>query len=145
MSDEKSWIRVGCIAAILILVCAICWKFWLFKQVQSRGDFGVATMHWEWGLASELTFDSNDDGLVDQRYRYGADSKYFYTDVPPEEGWLDSDFDGHFEIHVLFGPGLSRTVELDTNGDSSYDTKLTGAEAEAYFEKMQKVPVLHGK
>ncbi len=129
-----TWICVLAAAALIYFG----WKLWLFREVTTTNDaLGSITYFWEWGRPRGIKVDSNLDGKPDEVYRLLPDATGFYTDVPFDEGWLDADYDGNFEIHIDYGPGNSLRVQIlapDPNGTSQ---SFEGSDAKAVLDRIR--------
>ena len=123
------WILGG---TVLVLV-AVCFSAWLFRVERGDGPAGAYEVHFRWGKPGVFLLDRNHDGVWDYRAivrrREGLSG-------PPSEFWDDEDFDGRFELHVLLGDWVGQdsqpvtAFEIDTDGDGTYETVLTGVDAE---------------
>lgn len=115
------------------VLVAVCLSVWLFRIERGDSSSGAYELHYRWGKPRVFLLDRNHDGVWDYRAiveRGGALS------VPPSEFWDDEDFDGRFELHVLLGDWVDQdsqpvtAFEIDTDGNGTYETVLTGVDAE---------------
>lgn len=119
------WITAG----TCTLIVAVAVLLYLFRdETIDNPDLGVITYSYRWGSRTLIQADSNRDGRIDFLAR--IDSLEY-----PEEYWEDSDYDGHFDRHVVLEGTTIQLVELDENADGTYERRLVGQEAARFYEQ----------
>lgn len=134
MKKRQFWLTI----AIVVLVGAAGSMLYLFRQsTEISPEFGEATYRYRWGRPFDVLVDVNRDGHVDYRARVPG---VFGASVVPLESWQDPDFEGFFRYHVVYSGGQPAVVEIDENGDGTFDTRLENAEAKAFADKELRMP-----
>jgi hypothetical protein len=123
----------------LVVVALAAGLLWYVNRTDCEASdyWGQVCYGFRWGFAVELTIDRDQDGQPEVRARYdggrpGYDPRY--THSVPEEVWEDNDGDGSFELHQIWQQGKVNKVQLDTDGDGTYDRELLGTEAVEYLK-----------
>ena len=129
--------RARLAAATLVAIFAgVAIFVYLFRTEKfDHPDLGEIQRKYRWGHLHELYADSNRDGRINYRERYGGSSSSRGADSRLLEMWEDRDFDGIFEIHALLDGEVVSRIELDLDQDGEYDQVLTGSQAARFFER----------
>ena len=119
------------IAIMVSLVGAVLWGRYAFRtETVDNPSLGFMSYHYQWGRRSWLLADTNRDGKVDFKARLDRESGL------PEESWEDRDKNGVFEVHLIVDGSSISTLEYDEDQDGHYDTRKTGTEASALWNKI---------
>lgn len=124
----------------IVLLCLAGWAAYarLFREQQVEADDASVTLKWRWGIAREMLLDEDNDGDPERIFIFAGNNTRFYTDITPTEGFIDSDNDGKFDVHVRWKESAIFEITRDVNGDGDIDLRLMGSEAADYFQQFRQ-------
>jgi hypothetical protein len=126
-------IRIAALVGVVLLVAAIGATIYLFRGVsEETPDYGTIYYRYRWGRPHEVRVDINRDGIIEYRAIVPG---VIGSDVVPLETWQDPDSRGSFRYHVLFKGGEPSVVEEDSDGDGTFETRMTGDEARTFVAR----------
>ena len=98
-------------------------------------SWGKSCYSLRWGKGVKLTIDRDMNGRPEVVAIYSGEgaSDAIYSHALPKEQWEDWDDDGRFERHCIYDEHELVALQLDTDGDGSYDKELLGEEAREYL------------
>lgn len=129
-SKGGGWWALVFSSAALVACGIVALLLFLFREVRIDNEhIGMVSYHYTWGRRTSVTVDSNRDGEIDFRGRLMPESD------APLEFWEDRDFDGVFEVHVLMPGDSIDLLEIDEDGDGSYETRFRGRDAEEEYRR----------
>jgi hypothetical protein len=107
-------------------------RFWLFREeiIENAERRSFVILRWSWGWPYEAATDHNGDGYLDELMRIYSPHREFSGHFGIREIWLDTDFDGRYELRYREWP--DDRAEIDDDGDSVFDRSIEGDAARAY-------------
>ena len=89
-----------------------------------------------WGKGVKLTIDRDMNDKPEAVAIYSGELGHdaTYTHSVPKEVWEDWDNNGRFERHYIYDDRELAVLQVDTDGDGSYDKELQGEEALEYLK-----------
>ena len=129
----KSTLRVYIMVIIAIIVFGLAIVGWyLFRTVTADTPWlGSVSVRYRWGFPHLVEADQNRDGHIDTRAIWPG---YKQNNVP-EEAWIDAGFYGWYKYHLVYEKGELVELEIDGDGDGSYESRIIGESAKEYLRE----------
>lgn len=125
------------LVAILVAATIVCVLYLFRSEVDENSALGRVTIKYVLGRPYSIAADVDRDGRIDFQGSLDAPfgSYASHTSVLVEY-WESSRKDGVLDRHVLLKDGIITKVEVDEDHDGTFETILTGTEAENFYESL---------